>query len=91
MLRPQPPDRPRPLGCWKMAIAKATELVHADGFVHLVKMVLVDNYVSTEDVHGYLKSVDIVLVLKSNERSSGILLAECSLNKPILANGSTSM
>lgn len=46
---------------------------------------------STEDLRSYISSVDIVLVLNHTEGSSGILLAACSLNKPVFIGGSKSL
>lgn len=56
-----------------------------------VEVVLVDSYVSTEDLRCYIASVDVVLVLNQNEGSSGILLAACTLNKPVFTSGSSSL
>ena len=56
-----------------------------------VEVLLIDRYVSTEDLRSYIASVDIVLVLNSNEGSSGILLATCALDRCVILGGSGSL
>ncbi|MDC3376945.1 glycosyltransferase [Candidatus Nanopelagicales bacterium] len=56
-----------------------------------VEVLLVNDYVSTEDLRSYIAGVDVVLVLNHNEGSSGILLGACALGKPVALGGSLSL
>ena len=65
-------------------LTKKAKLIYVD-------VLLVNDYVSSEDLREYISSVDIVLVLNQNEGSSGILVAACSLEKPVVLGGSESL
>ena len=54
-------------------------------------VVLVDSYLSTEDLRSYISSVNLVLVLNNNEGSSGVLVGACALDQITILSGSGSL